>query len=58
MISAPTAIKAYFGIHIADDLNGNRTRSHRSIEIKTSIHDDATRATFDVNVRNRQKLPY
>jgi hypothetical protein len=36
-----TAIKAFFGVHIEPDLNGNRVRIHRSKEKITNMHDDA-----------------
>jgi len=35
-----TAIKAFFGVHIEPDLNGNRVRIHRSTETITNIHAD------------------
>jgi hypothetical protein len=38
----PTAIKAFFGVHIEPDLNGKRVRIHRSIDIVTSVHEDNT----------------
>jgi len=53
-----TAIKAFFGVHIEPDLNGNFVRIHRSRETNTKIHGDATWATSVINTRNRQSPSY
>ena len=55
MISTtPIANNAFFGVHKAADLNGNRVRIHRSTDITTSIHEDNTCDTYITNERNRQ----
>ena len=52
--TTPTAIKAFFGVHIEADLNGNRVRIHRSTDIITNVHEDNTCDTYITNERNRQ----